>query len=86
MGELVCACLWAGLEWVCWLEHAWWVVSSHMIAYAVQDGSIKEVLINSNVYKRGLKFVHTRCFTRDVTDFNKALREKIQAEAAAEVC
>ena len=33
-----------------------------------KDGSIKQVLINSNVYWRDGEFVHTRCFTRDVTD------------------
>jgi PAS domain S-box-containing protein len=33
-----------------------------------KDGSIKHVLISSNVYAPDGKFVHTRCFTRDVTD------------------
>lgn len=32
-----------------------------------KDGAIKDVLINSNVYWEDGKFVHTRCFTRDVT-------------------
>jgi PAS domain S-box-containing protein len=32
-----------------------------------KDGSIKDVLINSNVLFRDGKFVHTRCFTRDIT-------------------
>ncbi len=32
-----------------------------------KDGSIRHVLINSNVRWDGDKFVHTRCFTRDVT-------------------
>ena len=32
-----------------------------------KDGSIRHVLINSNVRWDGEKFVHTRCFTRDVT-------------------
>jgi two-component system cell cycle sensor histidine kinase/response regulator CckA len=32
-----------------------------------RDGSIKEVLIDSSVYFRDSAFVHTRCFTRDVT-------------------
>jgi PAS domain S-box-containing protein len=38
-----------------------------------KDGSIKEVLLHSNVYWRDGKFVHTRCFTRDVTERNRAL-------------
>ncbi len=32
-----------------------------------KDGTIKYVLINSNVLHKGGEFVHTRCFTRDVT-------------------
>ncbi len=32
-----------------------------------KDGSIKHVLINSNVLWRDGKFVHTRCFTRDIS-------------------
>jgi PAS domain S-box-containing protein len=32
-----------------------------------KDGSIKHVLINSNVFRKEGKFIHTRCFTRDVT-------------------
>jgi len=31
------------------------------------DGSIRHVLINSNVYREDGRFVHTRCFTRDIT-------------------
>jgi PAS domain S-box-containing protein len=33
-----------------------------------KDGSIKHVLINSNVLRKDGKFIHTRCFTRDVTE------------------
>jgi PAS domain S-box-containing protein len=33
-----------------------------------KDGGIKHVLVSSSVYRRDGKFVHTRCFTRDVTD------------------
>ena len=33
-----------------------------------KDGSIRHVLINSNVLWEGDKFVHTRCFTRDITE------------------
>ena len=33
-----------------------------------RDGSIKHVLISSNVLWEDGKFVHTRCFTRDITD------------------
>lgn len=40
-----------------------------------KDGSLRHVVITSNVYRRDGKFVHTRCFTRDITD-----RKKIDAE------
>jgi len=32
-----------------------------------KDGSVKEVRITSNVHWRDQRFIHTRCFTRDVT-------------------
>ena len=37
-----------------------------------KDGSILDVLINSNVLFEDGKFIHTRCFTRDVTDRKRA--------------
>jgi PAS domain S-box-containing protein len=37
-----------------------------------KDGSIRHVLISSNVYRENGEFVHTRCFTRDVTDLKRA--------------
>ncbi len=33
-----------------------------------KDGSIRDVLINSNVLFENGKFLHTRCFTRDITE------------------
>jgi PAS domain S-box-containing protein len=33
-----------------------------------QDGTIRDVLINSSGYFEAGKFIHTRCFTRDVTE------------------
>lgn len=33
-----------------------------------KDGSVRHVLINSNVLWKDGKFIHTRCFTRDITD------------------
>ncbi len=32
-----------------------------------KDGTIRHVLINSNVLMKDGKFIHTRCFTRDIT-------------------
>ncbi len=37
-----------------------------------KDGSIKDVLIDSSVLWNNGKFVHTRCFTRDITERTKA--------------
>ena len=37
-----------------------------------KDGSIKDVLIDSSVTWKDEKFVHTRCFTRDITDRRRA--------------
>jgi PAS domain S-box-containing protein len=41
-----------------------------------RDGSVKNVLINSSVYREDGRFVHTRCFTRDVTDWKRAQAER----------
>ena len=35
-----------------------------------KDGSIKYVHINSNVRRKDGQFIHTRCFTRDITDIH----------------
>lgn len=43
-----------------------------------KDGSVKHVLIDSSVYREAGRFIHTRCFTRDVTArraVEEALRE-----------
>ncbi len=46
-----------------------------------KDGTVKEVLISSNVYWEDGKFVHTRCFTRDITEQKRA--ELARAHLAA---
>jgi len=45
-----------------------------------KDGSIKDVLIDSSVMFRDGGFVHTRCFTRDVTDRKRA-EERVRFQA-----
>ncbi|MEO8268940.1 MAG: PAS domain S-box protein [Aureliella sp.] len=40
-----------------------------------KDGSIKDVLIDSSAMFKGSEYVHSRCFTRDVTESNRAARE-----------
>lgn len=47
-----------------------------------KDGSVKHVLIDSNVYWAEGKFVHTRCFTRDVTKRKRAEEELLSVNAA----
>jgi two-component system CheB/CheR fusion protein len=37
-----------------------------------KNGTIKDVLISSNVYWEDGKFMHTRCFTRDITEQKRA--------------
>ena len=37
-----------------------------------KDGSIKNVVISSNVRWDGEQFIHTRCFTRDISDMKQA--------------
>ncbi len=37
-----------------------------------KDGSVRHVLINSSVFFHNGQFVHTRCFTRDITDRKQA--------------
>ncbi len=46
-----------------------------------KDGSVKYVLINSSGLWEGEQFLHTRCFTHDITDRKRA--EEAQARLAA---
>jgi len=43
-----------------------------------KDGSIRHVLIDSNVLWEGDRLIHTRCFTRDVTDAKRLEDERNQ--------
>jgi two-component system sensor histidine kinase VicK len=40
-------------------------------------GKIKHVLINSNVLWKGEKFIHTRCFTRDISELKDSDQKKV---------
>jgi PAS domain S-box-containing protein len=46
-----------------------------------KDGSIKDVLINSSLYWKNGRLIHTRCFMRDVTNLKRA--EEARAMLAA---
>ena len=55
-------------------------LSNYEARLRCKDGSIREVLINSNVLWQDNKFVHTRCVTRDISERKRAEeREKIMA-------
>ncbi|MBA2645183.1 MAG: PAS domain S-box protein, partial [Pyrinomonadaceae bacterium] len=45
-----------------------------------KDGSVRHVLINSNVMWEGDKFIHTRCFTRDITGRKEAEERLARSE------
>ena len=49
-----------------------------------KDGSIKHVLIDSSVLWEKGRFVHTRCFTRDVTDERAGRRGQVRLAAIVE--
>ena len=53
-----------------------------------KDGSIRDVLINSSALFESGRFIHTRCFTHDITERKRAgeaLRES-EVRLAAELC
>ena len=45
---------------------------NHKARVRAKDGTIRHVEINSNVLWRDGEFLHTRCFTRDITDRKSA--------------
>ncbi|HEY4328923.1 MAG TPA: PAS domain S-box protein, partial [Phycisphaerae bacterium] len=49
-----------------------------------KDGSIRDVLISSNVLFENGKFIHTRCFTHDITERLRAEQEREHFVALAE--
>lgn len=47
-------------------------IANHPAQLRCKDGSIRHVLIDSSVLWDNGRFVHTRCFTRDMTERNRA--------------
>ncbi len=47
-----------------------------------KDDSIKHVLVNSNVFRKGGEFVHTRCFTTSISEvvYNQLRIELLESE------
>jgi PAS domain S-box-containing protein len=54
-------------------------------ALRCKDGSIRDVRIHSNVFSQHGKFIHTRCFTIDVTEQKKLEKSLIMSEKLASV-
>jgi PAS domain S-box-containing protein len=57
------------------------ILKNYEARLRAKDGSIKYVLITSNVLWRQDDFIHTRCFTRDITD-----RKKVEEERERLIC
>jgi PAS domain S-box-containing protein len=49
-----------------------------------KDGSLRDVRIDSNVYRRDGRFVHTRCFTTDITEKKQAQQASFRLAAIVE--
>lgn len=58
------------------------LVRDHVARIRCRDGSIKQVLIDSSVLRDDGQFVHTQCFTRDVTERLRA-EERLRASEAS---
>ena len=56
-------------------------ISDYPARLRCKDGSVKEVLIDSSAKIVGGALIHTRCFTRDVTDRNRDNEELQKHEA-----
>lgn len=62
------------------------VITDYPAKLRRKDGTVRDVMIHSSVYRENGEFIHTRCFTRDVTDLAQseaALKETITALAEA---
>ena len=44
------------------------VLSDYYARLRCRDGSVRHVRVNSSVFREQGRFVHSRCFTRDITD------------------
>jgi two-component system sensor histidine kinase VicK len=51
-------------------------IRNYQARLVCKNGEMKNVLINSNVYWKDGAFLHTRCFTRDISELKKAELQK----------
>lgn len=54
---------------------------NHPARMKCKDGSLVDVLIDTSVYRENGKFIHTRCFTRDVTTQRRTEQELAKSES-----
>ena len=57
------------------------VLHDYEVRLRCKDGSIRNVRINSSVYRDNERFVHTRCFTHDITD-RKLIEKRLALQYA----
>ena len=48
-----------------------------------KTGALREVSISSSIYRKDGKFIHTRCWTQDVTQSRQIEREILKANQEA---
>lgn len=53
------------------------IIKNHIAQLITKDGKLKDVLISSSSLFKDGEFVHTRCFTRDVSDIKQEEEQKI---------
>ena len=56
------------------------IIRNHPAQLISKDGTLRDVLINSSTYWRNTEFIHTKCFTRDITELKRAEEEKKKIE------
>jgi len=54
------------------------VLINHPALLQCKDGSTKQVLISTNVFWKDNEFIHTRCFTRDITEITEAELKRLE--------
>ncbi|MGI8925342.1 MAG: PAS domain-containing sensor histidine kinase [Tepidiformaceae bacterium] len=58
-------------------------IINYVVHVRRKDGAIRDVLLNSSVMRRDGEFLHTRCFTRDITDWRAATEKgRLDSEAS----
>lgn len=59
------------------------VVKNQPAQLICKDGSLRYVLINSSTYRRNGEFIHTNCFTRDITELKQEEEYKLNEQLKA---